>query len=141
MNEKEPILFAATKAFINYNEKILILRESSKYSDGANRGKFDIVGGRIKPRQHFKESLIREIQEETGLKVEIGKPFHVDEWRPIVKGEQWHIVATFFECKTNSNQVKLSEDHDAFEWINPKDCKNYNLIPNLINAFEAYLNK
>ena len=140
-DEKEPILFAATKAFINHNGKILILKESPNYSDGANSGKFDVVGGRIRPGQHFKESLLREIQEETGLEVEIGKPFHVDEWRPIVKGEQWHIVATFFECTTNSNQVTLSADHQELAWINPQDYKKYNIIPNLASAFEAYLNK
>ena len=137
----EPKLFVATKAFINNNEKILILKESDKYEDGTNTGKFDIPGGRVKPGQHFKESLMREIKEETGLDVEIKCSFHTDEWRPIIKGEQTQIIATFFECTTNSDKVILSKDHESFLWINPKEYKNYNLITNLCNAFEAYLNK
>ncbi len=132
-------LFVATKAFINYKGKILILRESTKYSDGTNSGKYDVVGGRVEPGQKFDESLLREIKEETGLSVKLGRPFYVGEWRPKVRGEQWQIVGTFFECFAKSNKVKLSEDHDNYQWINPKNFKKYNLIDNLKPAFESYL--
>ena len=135
-------LFVATKAFIkNKKGQVLIVRESSKYSDGSNIGRFDIVGGRLKPGERFDQSLLREIKEETGLSVKIGKPFFVNEWRPVVKGEQWQIVATFFECTTNSSKVILGDDHDHFEWIDPKDYKAHNLISNLRPAFKSYLNK
>ena len=131
-------LFVATKAFINYKGKILILRESSKYEDGSNAAKFDVVGGRMQPGQRFDESLLREIKEETGLAVKIGKPFFVNEWRPVVHGEQWQIVGIFFECTAKSDKVILSKDHDVFEWIDPKTYKNYALIENLLPAFKTY---
>jgi 8-oxo-dGTP diphosphatase len=134
-------LFTAVKAFIVYNNKILILKESLKYQDGSNIGKYDVVGGRVKPGQRFDESLLREIKEETGLDVKIGKPFFVNEWRPVIKGEQWQIIGTFFECSTDSDQVILSEDHDDFQWIDPSEYKQYNLIDNLIPAFERYLER
>ena len=89
-------IFVATKAFIIHDGKVLLLKESSAYTDGSNVGKFDVVGGRVQPGQRFDESLIREIKEETGLHVTIGRPFFVNEWRPIVRGEQWQIVGTFF---------------------------------------------
>ena len=133
-------IFVAMKAFIVHDGKVLLLRESSKYSDGANVGKFDVVGGRVEPGQRFDESLLREITEETGLNVKIGRPFFVNEWRPVVRGEQWQIVGTFFECLAESEDVKLSADHSEFTWIDPNDYKNYNIIDNLIPAFESYLN-
>ena len=66
-------LSPATKAFIVYDQKVLLLKESAKYEDGMNAGKFDVVGGRVKPGQRFDKSLIREIQEEifNGKKVKI----------------------------------------------------------------------
>lgn len=121
--------------------KVLILRESSKYIDGANVGKYDVVGGRIKPGQRFDESLLREVKEETGLEVRIGRPFFVNEWRPVVKDEPWQIVGTFFECFSDTDKVILSEDHEDFQWIDPRDYKKYNLIENLIPAFESYLER
>ncbi|MGC9610641.1 MAG: NUDIX domain-containing protein [Minisyncoccia bacterium] len=134
-------LFVATKAFIINDGKVLIVRESSRYRDGTNVGKFDIVGGRVELGQRFNESLKREVKEETGLEVEIGKPFFVNEWRPVVKDEEWQIVGIFFECIPNSVDVKLSEDHDMFEWIDPKEYENYPIIENLKPIFEAYLNR
>ncbi|MBI2662908.1 NUDIX domain-containing protein [Candidatus Woesearchaeota archaeon] len=131
-------VFAATKAFIIYKDKVLILKESSKYKDGSNIGKYDVVGGRVNPGERFDESLLREIKEETGLDVKIGKPFFVGEWRPIVNGEQWQIIGTFFECFSKSDNIVLSEDHEDFIWINPKEYKNYKLINNLNGAFEEY---
>ncbi len=134
-------VFVATKAFIIHQGKVLLLREASAYKDGSNIGKFDVVWGRVEPGQRFDESLRREVQEETGLTVNIGRPFFVNEWRPVVRGEQWQIVGTFFECFAESDAVTLSEDHEAYLWIDPKEYQNYDLIPNLIPAFESYLDK
>ena len=135
----EPKLFVATKAFIMKDGKILILKESQKYKDGANAGRFDVVGGRVKPGQRFDESLLREIKEETGLDVKISKPFFANEWRPVVRGEQWHIVGIFFLCNAVSDNIVLSEDHEEFKWIKPEEYKEHNLIPNLHPAFEEFL--
>ncbi len=80
----EPKFFIATKAFIVRDRKVLIVRESSKYQDGTNAAKYDVVGGRLTPGERFDESLRREVKEETGLEVKIGKPFFVNEWRSVV---------------------------------------------------------
>ncbi len=132
-------LFTAMKAFVVRDGKILILRESDKYADGVSSQRYDVVGGRVKPGERFDAGLIREIQEETGLRVVIGKPFFVNEWRPIVRGEQWQIVATFFECQAEAGEVTLSNDHDHYFWIEPQEYKKYDIIANLEPAFTAYL--
>ena len=134
-------LFVATKAFIINDGKVLILKESSKYEDGSNEDKWDVVGGRVEPGQRFDESLVREIKEETGLNVKIGRPFSVGEWRPNVRGEQWQIVATFFECFSDSSEVKLSKDHEDFKWIDPKNYEKYNIIETNKKSFKDYLEK
>ena len=134
-------LFVAMKAFIMHKGKVLLVKESSKYADGSNAGKFDVVGGRVQLGQRFDESLLREVQEETGLDIKIGRPFFVNEWRPNVRGEQWQIVGTFFECFANADNVTLGEDHEEYVWIDPRDYKKYKLIENLMPAFESFLNK
>lgn len=137
--EMKPKLFVATKAFIIHNGKILILRESSQYQDGSNKGKYDVPGGRVKPGERFDEGLVREISEETGLRVQIGKPFFIGEWRPMIKSELWQIVGIFFECHVQSDTVILSEDHDDFLWVDPHTINEINIIPNLLPAFEAWI--
>jgi 8-oxo-dGTP pyrophosphatase MutT (NUDIX family) len=134
-------LFVATKAFVMNKGRILIVKESSKYKEGANAGKFDVAGGRVKPGERFDDGLRREIKEETGLDVTIGKPFFVTEWRPVVKGEKWQIVATFFECTANTDEVTLSEDHEEYKWIRPEEYLDYPHIETNLPAFEAFLKK
>ncbi|MBX4212342.1 NUDIX domain-containing protein [Candidatus Pacearchaeota archaeon] len=134
-----PKLFVAVKALLFHQEKLLLIRESPRYKEGSQIGKFDVIGGRVEPGQPFNESLLREIKEETGLDAELGVPFFVNEVRPVVKGEPWQIIRIFFLCKSNSFDVKLSEDHDAYEWIDPKNYKNHNIIENLHPVFEEYL--
>lgn len=131
-------LFVAAKAFVVFDKKVLILKESSKYQDGTNLDRFDVPGGRVQPGERFDEGLQREVKEETGLEVTIGKPFFVNEWRPVVKGEQWQIVGVFFECQANSSTVVLGEDHSEYLWIEPSAYTKYNLIENLRPAFEAF---
>lgn len=132
-------IFAATKAFVLYEGKMLLLRESGQYKDATNVGRYDIVGGRVEPGQRFDESLLREVKEETGLTVKIGRPFFVNEWRPVVRGERWQVIGTFFECFAESDKVILSSDHDDYIWIDPKDFRQVNIIENLIPVFESYL--
>lgn len=134
-------LFVATKAFVMYEGKVLLLRESAQYVDGSNVGKFDVVGGRVTPGQRFDESLLREVKEETGLDITIGRPFFVNEWRPVVRGENWQIVGTFFECFASTNEVTLSEDHAEYLWVDPKEYRQYPLIDNLLPVFESFLTR
>ena len=137
----KPRIFVATKAFIVFHEKVLILRESSQYQDGVNIGRYDVPGGRVEPGERFDTSLLREIKEETGIDVKVGRPFFVNEWRPVVKDETWQIVGTFFECFAEFDNIVLSNDHDSYEWIDPNDFRKYKLIENLIPAFKSYIER
>lgn len=133
-----PTLFIATKAFIVHKGKVLLLRESGSYVDGTNAGRYDVPGGRLKPGERFDEALKREVKEETGLDVTVGRPIAVNEWRPEVRGEAWQIVGVFFECETSSDSVQLSEDHDDFIWIDPAEHASHPMIDNLRTVFASY---
>ena len=130
----------AMKAFVIYNGKVLLLRESLKY-ESPNTGKWDVPGGRVKPGERFDQGLIREIKEETGLEIKLDKPFSVREWRPAIREVEHQIIGTFIECFADSDEVILSRDHDRYEWINPEDHKNYDLVGELPQVFGDYLNR
>lgn len=135
----ETKIFVATKALIVHDGKILLLRESGSYHDGTNTGRYDVPGGRLHPGEHFAEALAREVREETGLTVAIGKPVAVNEWRPVVRGEPWHIVGIFFECHAETAVVTLGTDHDAHLWISPDEYESYSIIDNLKPVFAEYV--
>lgn len=123
--------FFATKAIIDFQGKILILREASTNPDGTNTGKYDLPGGRLEPGEHPNEALKREVFEETGLEITIGKPMALGEWRPMVRGKQWQIVAVYMACTTNSPDVTLSHEHDEYKWVAKEELHLYPLMDNI----------
>jgi 8-oxo-dGTP diphosphatase len=134
-------LFVAIKALIFYEGKILMLQESSEYEDGNQAGKWSEPGGRINPGEHWRDALLREIQEETGLEVEIKKPIGVDEWFPVIRGVPSQVVGTFFECLAKSDAVKLSQDHSNYKWFEPAEILELtNCTPETQNMVREYLN-
>lgn len=129
----------ATKAVIvNDKGQVLILREARTYGDGTNRGKYQLPGGRLNPGEALLDGLEREVYEESGLKVGIGLPIYAGEWRPVIKGIQNQIIGIFFVCKPLTETVRLSEEHDDYQWVLPSEISQYELTSPEEKVFEAY---
>lgn len=121
-------LRVAAKAAIMYKNKVLILREAITYDEGTNIGKYGLPGGRINPAESFFDALAREIKEETGLRVEVVKPVHVGEWWPNIKGQKNHIVAVFVLCKSQTDEIELSDEHDSYEWVDARTLPEFSMV-------------
>jgi len=134
----KPILQVAMKAVIVHDDKVLILREAATYGEGTQRGRYHMPGGRVEPGESFEDGLRREIREETGLEVTIEYPIYVGEWRPVIRGVPHQIVATFIVCKSESDKVRLSSEHDDYQWILPKDRKKYDIMDPEWDVIDRY---
>lgn len=130
----------ALRAIIrNADGQVLIIRESVQYTDGTNVGKWDIPGGRLHVGEYWQEGFAREVHEETGLEIENAAPLSIQEWRPVIHGEEYQIVAVFFSAVTNSTNVTLSKDHDEYRWIEPQDYQRYTISKELSAVFATYI--
>ena len=119
---------AAKAVIVNSKNQILILREQP-HDEGTKAGKWGLPGGRINTDEPFFDGLRREVNEETGLKIEPIEPVFIGEWWPNIKGVKNHIVAMFMLCKPTTNNVRLSEEHDQFAWIDRNDISKYDFMP------------
>lgn len=134
--------FAATRAFIvSPKGKVLIIREAQEYEGGYQTGKYDLPGGKIEPGESAVDATKREVGEEAGLEVEVGQPIFVSEWYPVIGGEKRQIVGVFFVCRPTTTAVTLSDDHDDYQWIDPREYGRYALMEENIGVFQAYINQ
>lgn len=121
MEEKQTKLFVITvKAVVlNAEGKVLILKRPQHEKSGA--GKYDLPGGSIEHGEDIKKALNREINEETGLEVEIGPVIHAFDFE---KGEGNEPHSTTigkgirFLAYYKNGEVKLDDkEHSQFEWL------------------------
>lgn len=128
----------ACKAVIVKDGKVLVVREASTYEEGTNIGRYEVPGGRINPGEPFLDGLRREVLEETGLQVEIGKPLYVGEWFPVIKDVPNHIVAIFFVCKPLTDEITLSEEHDDYRWVDEATMQSLDIMSPEDTVLETY---
>ncbi|MCL5680066.1 MAG: NUDIX domain-containing protein [Candidatus Marsarchaeota archaeon] len=132
-----------SSGFIIYREKkgvmeFLFLRKSN--------GDIDIPKGHIEKGENALRAAIRETMEETGLNVEPDKFFSMRRYYWFrFKGETIKKYLTVFLSRYLGGEVKVSPEHEGFEWIEPQKAiaeyskKHYN-YDHLSEALE-YLEK
>lgn len=110
---------------------ILLLRRAKPVNNGEIV--WDIPGGRIAASEDLVGALRREIAEETGL-ILLGAPKPIaaqDIFTPL-----YHIVRITYEASVAASNVKLSEEHDAAEWVTRENMKNIDVDPYIIELLE-----
>ena len=133
-------VYFGQKAFIEKNGKLLVLRDPDCVTDGQSG--IDLPGGKYRWAQPLESELRREVKEETALEIEIGKPFHVWTYYGLKakSGVSSHSVLVGYLCKYKSGEVKLSTEHDYFEWVDGKSYKKWKDKTQDYKALEAYFN-
>lgn len=111
MKEKNRLEFGV-KALIIRDNKFLVM-----HNNGVKADLWELPGGRMEYGETAEETLKREIMEETGLKVSPIKL--LDTWNLIKVDHQ--ITGIIYLCSLEEGEVILSEEHDAFKWINANE--------------------
>jgi 8-oxo-dGTP pyrophosphatase MutT (NUDIX family) len=93
---------------VEFNNKILLLERSK---EDKIQG-WCLPGGKIDKGETKLEGVIREVIEETGIK--ITNPSYLGE----SKSTSGRIVYVY-HIIVNSDDVKLSKEHKSYKWVNP----------------------
>jgi len=134
---KETPVYVGQKAFINKDGKILVLRDRTRLVESQTG--LDLPGGRFRWGNKLSNELKREVKEETGLTIVIGKPFII--WTNVKtkrRGVKSKLVLIGYFCKYKSGEVKLSDEHDYYEWVDKKSYKKWKDGTEYFEVLEEY---
>lgn len=138
-------LFFAQKAFIVKNRQLLIIQKNIRARFCA--GMWEVPGGRMEPNESVEQHLSREVFEEVGISVNAIEPFFVWDWSLNIDDETTHhIVGVAVYCHPKSDYISISnqvsdDDIECYKWVDFKDLKNYNFIPNMLPVINEFLKR
>lgn len=111
----------------------LLLRRSP--SCKSNAGKWEMPGGKIEPCESFENALLREVKEETGLDIEMtGVAGTAQSETPCKK-----IAYLIMEGISELQSVTLSNEHDAYEWVEKKKLIEKDLAKQFIPFVKQFV--
>ena len=129
------LIRSVATSFLTYRGKILILKRSAKV--GSYQGAWAGVSGYIEEGEQPLDTALKEVEEETGLKIGKEALLKVGEPLPAYDKEKdvlWLVHPFLFKAPTN--KIRLDWEHETYAWIKPKEIKQYTTVPRLGDALE-----
>jgi len=101
--------------------KILILKRST--DSKTNPGKWELPGGKVDQGESFDHALIREVYEETNLKISLEHVVGASE-------QNLHIIRAvhiIMSGKIVEGELNLSKEHEGYAWVLIETLPDYEL--------------
>ena len=125
----------AVCAVIFKEGKVLLVKRSLE--DKIRAGEWELPGGKVEPKEGFREALIRETKEETNLNVTDVERYvgHAD---ATIQGNKFRLY--MFVAKADDSQVILRpREHENYEWVPTNLAHKYLVHDDFTELFLSYL--
>jgi len=111
--------------------KVLLVRRA--HSPG--KGFYSFPGGRVEFGESLHTALHREVDEETGLGIEI---LGLAGWREVLpEAGGGHYVIMSFAARWTAGEPVLNDEHDDFRWLAPDGLGDLQVTGGLLEVIEA----
>jgi nucleoside triphosphatase len=115
----------------------LLLLKSHKWP-----GSYVVPGGHVELGERMKETVIREIKEETGLDVH---DLHFLCWQEFIYDPSFwkrrHFLFFDYSCRTDSSEVMLNDEAEDYLWVQPGEAMELPLDSYTRNSVLEFLKR
>jgi len=126
-------ILCRTAAFIIKNNELL-------FAKNINSPYYYLVGGGIEENETSEEAVVREIYEETGLKLEIDKLVIIQERFHVVDKQKFHEIRFFYSVKDNV-EIDIADGtftdqgtDETLHWFPVDKLSEYNIVPSFLKT-------
>jgi 8-oxo-dGTP diphosphatase len=122
----------AVSAAIFRDGKVLLVRRSRS----PGKGFYSLPGGRVEFGESLHQALTREVDEETGLQIDI---VGLTTWREVLPSGTGggHYVIMSFAARWVAKEPVLNDEHDDHKWLEPGQFGDLKLTGGLAEVVEA----
>jgi len=111
--EGQDLKMVAKVVLISEDDKVLILRRSSRIVSEEYPWEWDLPGGHAEKGETLTDALDREVWEETSLDIGKSTKIYTEDYTTYFVSYEWE------------GKISLSHEHDDHKWINPEEITNY----------------
>lgn len=141
--------FFAQKGFVMNNRRdvLFIKYANSQFLPSKLNGKYALPGGKIEMGETPDESIIKEVQEETGIICKPEEPFYIFNWEYDKGGDHVQINAVIRACQYVSGEplvvTKQEKELDIVEvaWVPWDKITDLDIVHDEATGIRLYLNK
>ena len=122
----------AVSAVIFRDGKVLLVRRARS----PGKGFYSLPGGRVEFGESLHTALTREVDEETGLRIDI---VGLAGWREVLPSASGggHYLIMSFAARWTGREPVLNDEHDDFTWLAPGSFGDLKLTGGLLEVVEA----
>ena len=122
----------AVSAVIFRDDKVLVLRRAKSPGNGF----YSLPGGRVEFGESLLTALHREVDEETGLRIEIAG---LAGWREVLPGTGGggHYLIMSFAARWLGGEPRLNYENDDFKWLAPDGLGDLKVTGGLQEVIDA----
>jgi 8-oxo-dGTP diphosphatase len=127
--------FDIVGCFIEHDGKFLLLH---RHAHKANGGKWGLPAGKVDAGEERKQAVIREIEEETGLKFDESQVDYFDS-RFVRHGDfdfEWHMFSTKLDASPDITIQPF--EHSEFRWVTLDEALAMDTIPDNPKSFRLF---
>ena len=130
------LFIAAVCALIRKHDRVLSMRRSM--AKDAAPGIWEAMSGRIEHHESPLQAVRREIEEETGLVVRLD-PRPLSAHHSLRNCEP--MIILYYQAEWVSGEVRMSDEHDAWEWLDAATFAERTPIQPLAQAVRQILGR